>query len=71
MIDLYPPTRLECGKFLTPIVYKYLKLMDKECHTLSIMDKLLGILNNKTLQWQKYEGAVIGIYNLLLIQGNI
>ena len=45
--------------------------MDKECHTLSIMDKLLGILNNKTLQWQKYEGAVIGIYNLLLIQGNI
>ena len=40
-------------------------------HPSIIMNKLISILNNKTLQWQKYEGAVIGIYNLLLIQGNI
>ncbi|ORX45776.1 hypothetical protein BCR36DRAFT_332756 [Piromyces finnis] len=69
LIDLYTSTRLSCGKFLTPIVNKYIKMFEiNECHQISLMDKLLGILNNKTLQWQKYEGAIIGIYNLLLIQ---
>jgi len=69
IIDLWLPTRLSCGKFLTPIVYKYITMMNhQDNHPSIIMNKLISILNNKTLQWQKYEGAVIGIYNLLLIQ---
>ncbi|ORX75175.1 hypothetical protein BCR32DRAFT_285425 [Anaeromyces robustus] len=69
IIDLWAPTRLACGKFLTLIIYKYINLMNNhDFNPSSIMDKLLRILNNHTLQWQKYEGAVIGIYNLLLIQ---
>jgi len=68
--ELWTPIRLSCGKFLTPVIYKYIKIINsKDYQPTLIMNKLMTILNNRAIQWQKYEGSVNGIYNLLLIQG--
>jgi hypothetical protein len=67
--ELWTPIRLSCGKFLTPVIYKYIKIINsKDYQPTLIMNKLMTILNNRAIQWQKYEGSVNGIYNLLLIQ---
>jgi len=51
IVDLCASIRLTCGKFLTPIIYKYIQMMsNQDCHPTFLMTRLLGILNNKLIQ---------------------